>query len=551
LNAVPSVRVLVCCLALLAVQCGTDRRGGAPEPAESAGNASTGSTATGGVAAGGAAGAPGFGDLAFVLEPVFRENDNEAAPQVGIVEVATNRAVTGSVAVSGGGEDWRVSLEPASESHQTALIGLKPDTEYQVTVTVEGEGDELSSEPLTWRTPPLPDDFPKLELVASTPSLMEPGMTLFDDRLSHYLVVVDALGEVRWYFRNDTMTTGHLLARNGHLIFVSGKTELVEIDWRGTTVTRWFASRTAEDLTPPDDAIPVDVSVFRHTVFEMPNGNLLTLSDEVRVIDDYPTSTTDPDAPTTTADVIGDLIVELTREGELEKRISLLDLLDPTRVGRDSTGLGVQDWAHCNAAAYDPASDSYLVSSRHQDAVFKIDRTTESLVWILGNPANWREPWSDFLLTSTGDDFQWPYHQHAVQPVPGGVGLFDNGNYGAPAFAEERETTVSRAVRFAIDEEAMTVSQTFSHTPIADGEPAYANAMGDADLQPETGNTLITSGTLQTSEGRVWGQLLEVSEDTTPVFELTIRGAPDSSLPNTSTFEADRIPDIRFLEDTR
>jgi hypothetical protein len=313
---VPSDRLLLFCFALLTVQCGTVPREVTQDPRDSQGNASAG-----GKPAGGAAGASAFGDLSFAFNPVFRGNENAAAPQVGIVEVATTRAATGSLVVSGGGEDWVVALEPESASHETAILGLKPDTKYEVTVTVQADGDELSSEPLAWRTPPLPDDFPNLELVDAKPSLMEPGMTLFDDRLSRYLVVVDAMGEVRWYFRNHALTTGHLLARNGHPIFVSGKTELVEIDWRGTSVRRWYAARAAEEFQPAPDGIPVDVPLFRHTVFEMPKGNLLTLSDEVRPMDGYPTSTTDADAPTTTAEVIGDVVVELNRDGELEKSI--------------------------------------------------------------------------------------------------------------------------------------------------------------------------------------------------------------------------------------
>ena len=170
------------------------------------------------------------------------------------------------------------------------------------------------------------------------------------------------------------------------------------------------------------------------------------------------------------------------------------------------------------------------------------------------------------LLTPRGDDFEWAYHHHAVEVVPGGVGLFDNGNYRAPAFEEPLPNTFSRAVRFAIDEASMEVSQTWSYWPTTEEGQVYAVAMGDADFQPETNNTLVVSGTLVTADtpSRVWVQLLEVTEDDplhyrpaadlaevtedgTPVFEVDITAQPESSEQNATTFEADRIPDIRFI----
>lgn len=496
----------------------------------------------------GGGGEAGSSELTLFGEASFTGNDNPAAPLVGIFELETNLPAAGSLEVSGGGEEWVLPLEPASASQRKNLLGLKPDTEYAVTARVSHDGAELVTEPLNWRTPALPGNFPKLQLVESDPSRMEPGMTIFDERVRYYLVVVDAEGEVRWFYHTPDIPTGHQLLASGRLVFMAQNYEIIEVDWLGNVTARWHTAG-ATDFTPHEGSIPIDVPSFHHSVHEMPSGNILTLTHDFRTIEEYPTSSTDPDAPTTSVEVRGDAIVEFSRQGAIAKEISVFDILDPTRVGHDSVGPGVPEWAHCNAATYDPASDAYVVSARHQDAVFKVNRETESLVWILGDHANWRQPWSDFLLTPMGDDFEWAYHQHAVQVVPGGVGLFDNGNYRAPAFVEPEPETFSRAVRYTIDESSMTVSQAWSHWPLANGARTWANAMGDADLEPETGNTLIVSGTLQTSgtPSTVWGQLLEVTEGGTPVFELDISAQPDDSQVNTSTFEADRIPDIRFM----
>src|SRR5690606_736792 len=104
------------------------------------------------------------------------------------------------------------------------------------------------------------------------------------------------------------------------------------------------------------------------------------LTTEAREIEDFPTSEDDPAAPTATERVVGSVIVEFTPEGEIVKSISMLDLLDPTRIGRDSLstswanshvprGETARDWDHANAVIYDQPSDAYYVSLRNQDAV--------------------------------------------------------------------------------------------------------------------------------------------------------------------------------------
>jgi arylsulfate sulfotransferase len=431
------------------------------------------------------------------------------------------------VLVSGGDEAWTLLLQSPAVSHEQVILGVKPDTSYEVTVTVANEYDEQVASSLQWRTPALPSDFPRLEFIQSDTSRMEPGMTLFDVRSLHYVIVVDGTGEVRWYYHLDrTCETVRLLA-NGNLIYVSQPDRICEIDWLGNSVACWVAANAAD---APAGAIAVDVEVFHHSVHEMPSGNILALSREHRDIEDYPSSVTDANAPTRTARVGGDVVTEFTRDGQIVKAISLLDLLDPTRVGYNAVSDGQnQDWSHSNSAVYDPDADAYLVSARHQDAVLKIDRETESLLWILGNHANWDTPWQDRLLTPVGEELEWQYHQHSAQiPPGGGVGLHDNGNYGAPAF-EPRQSRPSRAVRYSIDEDQMTVTQVWSYTPVWEGEPLFSGGTSDADWQPTTGNVLITSGTLATNtEPPGWAQIVEVTDDGTVVFELHMLDSPPS-----------------------
>ncbi len=476
--------------------------------------------------------------LGFVVPPRLVPNDNDAAPLAASLSFETTRPAFGSILVSGGGESWLLRLDAEAVVHERVLLGVKPDTDYEVVVRLAAGDDWIVAPPLSWHTPPLPADFPHLLPVSADTDRMAPGMTMFDVRSQLYVVVVDAAGDIRWYYRAPRTSDRYRLLSNGNIIYVSPDSYVTEIDWFGKPVATWYA---AELGVPPRGTIPVSVRGFHHNLDEMPNGNILALCRDVRWIDDYPTSSEDAEAPRARRYVRGDQIVEFTRDGEIAKRYSLFDILDTTRIGPDGD---ITDWTHSNAVIYDAASDAYLVSMRHQDAGIKLERETGALGWILGNHANWRPAWTDKLLTPIGDEFEWPYHQHAVQVTEdGSLMLYDNGVYRAPAYQTPRLPFYSRAVRFAIDEKLMTATQVWSYQPTWGAVPLFAEAMSDADRLPN-GNVLIASGTLTSQRTRPgWAQILEVTNEGDVVFELAVI---DSPMPAT-TFDADRIPDIRYL----
>ena len=105
--------------------------------------------------------------------------------------------------------------------------------------------------------------------------------------------------------------------------------------------------------------------------------NFLTLSMEMRRFEDYPASVRD--ARSAYANLVGDVVLEFEPGGEVVRRFSLLDILDPYRIGYDSLGEGLnvrfpgadngtRDWSHANALVHQPIDDSYIVTVRHQDA---------------------------------------------------------------------------------------------------------------------------------------------------------------------------------------
>ena len=493
-----------------------------------------------------------------IQELAITANPNPSAPLAASVLVRADEPVILRFRIEGGDAEWNVDPEAdlASE-HRLPLLGLRAGTDHHIVVVAsDGAGNETASDPIELRTDPLPDGFPHFVLGESNPELMEPGATLFNlmrwpeegsDTDFGAVVVVDSQGEVIWYYEPDHAVGDARLLPNGNVLYGSGRGGLgIEVDMLGNVVAQWHATGTPKEI--PEGSIGVDTETFHHELLEMPSGNLLTLSSEVRNYDEYPSSTVDFEAPTQFASVIGDVVVEFSRDGRVQRELNLLDILDPLRTGSGSALGGgfwqgvygdvvegpLIDWAHTNAVFFDPATTAFIISARVQDAVVKLDADSGEIVWILGAHDRWSSEWSDYLLTPQGE-LEWPNHQHAPMVTPHEtVLMFDNGtNRDGPA---EREAPASakysRAVEYEIDEDAMTVRQVWAY-----GGPGperfYSSFISDADWLPETEHVLITSGGLITDPsgvateegtGRRSASILEVTHETPAdvVFELTV-----------------------------
>jgi arylsulfate sulfotransferase len=491
----------------------------------------------------------------FPERPQFHLDPNGRTPLSGLLTFTTKEPSVSRITVSDGERRWTIRdfHGPTASAHEQVILGLRPDRNHTLEIVVrEASGTEFPwDEPISFTTAPLPDDLPELTFVDSDPDRMEPGVTVFCVRKSArfgpkdfgYLVAVDALGDVVWlYDAGENLGDFRQLA-NGNIVYLAFDNRAVEIDLLGDVIAQWYAARRWPETHVGSGAIPVDTDTFHHEIFEMPGGNLLTLSTEVREFPDYPTSETDPDAPLETAKVVGDVVVEFSRDGSIVHAWSTFEVCDAYRICYLSLcdywikkGLPeTRDWSHGNAVVHDPNDDSFVVSLRHLDAVIKIDRSSGALKWILGTPGGWREPWSEHLLTPTVP-FDWPYHQHNCEiTADGNIMLFDNGNFRARPFEAKRPATenYSRAVEYAIDAESKTVAQVWSL-----GGPGpdalYSTFISSAARLAETGNVLVNFGGLTSDEdgyptddvatGYGWIRIVEVTHDPEPetLFELII-----------------------------
>ena len=503
---------------------------------------------------------------------------SERVPLAAQATFETTRLATVALEFDDGARRWTVDTgERARTHHVVPILGMRPGRTHVVRVLVTDEnGVTNTSEPFEVTTDPLPHDFPPIDVRVSQPDRMEPGVTLFEptyrpeddsDRDHHLLVAVDDTGEVVWYYKAAQSVSDARRLQNGNLLYRTGRAgPLYEIDMLGNTVSEWHTNGTPEEQVG-SESIHIDTATLHHETFETRSGSILGISTEFRTYDNYPTSDTAPDAPRATAEVLGDVLVEFTRQGELLREVKLLDLVDPYRIGYDSLGWGGAwrtifgdeethprgDWAHANAVVMDESERHVLVSLRQQDAVVKIDWETGQLMWILGNHKDWGPKWQGYLLQPQGD-LLWPYHQHAPTTTPDGtVLMFDNGNYRARPFEEPTppSESFSRAVEYRIDEDNMEVTQVWSFGGPGD-EPFFARFLGDADWMPQTGNVLINYGGLVSDaagtpmvegSGHNWVRIVEVTHDTPAetVFELFI---DDERPAGWSVFRAERLPSL-------
>lgn len=484
-------------------------------------------------------------------------NPNPNVPLVGILTFTSDRPVVPSLYITDGKNEQRVTPDDEPRTnHEILVLGLRPDRMHEVIVTISDErGHESVLDTLQISTPPLPDDFPPIEVSQVQSESMEPGITT----LSIYrwdvpympniewglVMAVDQLGDVLWYFRTPFLPTELRRMKNGNLFLMGHRDgRLWEIDMLGNIVKEWHSAGVIlEELTK--ESIPVETDYFHHDVIELPSGNLMALGVEVQNMDNFPIEYP-PSTKRQNANVVADVILEFERNGNTVRKWPITDILDPRRLGEGSFTNFMYaliyakydplpfDITHSNALYYIEEQDALIISSKHQCAIYKIDMVSGELLWILGDPIGWDKPWSEKLLQPKGD-ITWPCHQHGLEMTPSGnLLLYDNGAERAipPQEPMPEEERYSRAVEYRIDETTGTVEEVWSYD--LDQEHFMSPFVCDADYLPETGNILITDGgrisgpdgelVTELIKGKKWARVFEVTyEDKKKVWELIMK----------------------------
>ena len=510
----------------------------------------------------------------FLSGPAIVKNPNPVVPLAAIISFTTDVKVSVRFQVTRKQQSRTIDFRQQGQTFKLPLLGLQPDSAFAIKVTItDALGASVTApQVLSFTTPPLPANFPPLEVKISKPSEMEPGVILispngaYATKAQPYLLALNAAGEVVWFrSRPSSSATFTRRLKNGNLAYLALGNSAIEMDMLANVVRQWHAANHGQ--TGPAGSIPVKIDAIHHDLYEMPSGNLLLMSKELRTFQDYPTSQKDPNAPKQTSGVVGDVIAEVRPDGAVVNTWSMLDLLDPYRIGYNSLNNNTnvaytkitktaKDWSHANTVIYREEDDTILVSLRHQDAIIKFSRKTGKLIWILGPHDNWKSTHKPYLLQPQGG-MQWQYHQHGLMFTPQGTLLtFDNGKYRAVPFDAVMDPlkSYSRVMEFSIDESKMQIREAWKYGGPGD-EQFFSPAVCDVLWMPKTGNVLVVDGNRWTrpelppadKQNHLWSRLVEVTH-TTPakkVFEVIFDDKSDvTSAINWRIHHGEKLPNI-------
>ncbi|QQX80467.1 aryl-sulfate sulfotransferase [Shewanella sp. KX20019] len=321
------------------------------------------------------------------------------------------------------------------------------------------------------------------------------------DRWS-FVYILDTKGETRWALDTKQLhdvkninkrgiMMGFHQTDNGDIVFGQGQ-KIYRMDMFGKMVFEWDLPRGYQDFSHDMQAMPNGhylvraaktdylrhdgkrVHTVRDHILEMDaTGKLVEVWDLNKILDNM------RDAQLIALDA-GAVCLNIDSD-KLGKKAKI----EPDAPFGDIPGVGAgRNWAHVNSVEYDAADDSIILSLRHQGNV-KIGRDKE-VKWILSPSIGWEGDLADKLLTpvdSDGDkiectekgycadsDFDFTYTQHTTwlngktySDGSTGIVSFDNGDgrhMDQPALPTMK---YSRAVEYKINEDDMTVEQTWEY----------------------------------------------------------------------------------------
>jgi Arylsulfotransferase (ASST)/Cadherin-like domain/RTX calcium-binding nonapeptide repeat (4 copies) len=332
------------------------------------------------------------------------------------LEVFGRAAEGTTVAVDGG--------EPTAAKFN-ATVPLQENQAFSFTTTA-------GSESRSYFVRCLPTDFPvwnyeqlrrpSHELYVVAPNLIGPP--------TQYVVIFDRDGVPVWW---DTEPGGTL--------------QDAKVLPDGTLA--WWNASSGYVIREPDGALVQEVAAVGgftdgHELQQLPNGNFLLITNETREgvdLTEY--------GGTTGEDVEDAVVQEVSPNGDLVWSWSTKGHIGLAETGRWwPTALASpqpRDIIHMNAI--EPVGeDAVLVSTRHTDSIYKIDKATGDIIWKLGGT------WTPKSLKVLGDpEGAYPFGgQHDVRLLPDGtITVHDNNTgLGVPP----------RATRYAIDEANRTAT---------------------------------------------------------------------------------------------
>jgi len=482
--------------------------------------------------------------------PYVIQDPYQANPLSAVIIFETDQPSITQIFVEGKDDlvSFNYTYQQPKTHHEIAVLGLYPDSENTVRITVNTETGDAQSVDLQLKTEALPIDFPTINVEVSQPELMEPGVTLMIPCFeTNYTYLLDANGDVRAYFSYKSFGHGTAMRmlENGRLLVTGDVMKIMPYNMHNLWEMNLLGKVFKEYEIP---------NAIHHDIIELENGDFLATSNNVDMPLNY--------------DTREDVIIQIDRTtGLVTKEHDLRAMLDENRSPYHHFDPNIEnapslDWAHLNSVEFDYDDNGIIASSPIQSAIVKFNSETDEIQWILSAPENWDTEYHDDLLTPLEpEDFEWMWGQHAVKILPDednnpdtiDLLVFDNGQ--VRSYSEESgiapENNYSRAVIYRVDEKKMTVEQLWQYGKER-GSEAYSTFLGSSDYLPETENILSSFGGMLRKDGipvdsiidgvlgkqQIVSRVIEVQQSGEPVFEVFM--TPNNKN-NAETYQARRI----------
>ena len=368
--------------------------------------------------------------------PLVKYNLYLVNPLAAVICFETEEETAVTVTVLGKTAEGNISHTfPKAKKHVLPVVGLYSDYRNKVEIReYRGKSNIVTID--------VPDVFDGKEVIFSmdtTPEYLQDNIILVSPAGEDLAVGFDYAGDARWHMNVPCVFDVKRL-KNGNLIMGSHRVIQMPYYMSGLYEISPCGKIYKEFRLPGG---------YHHDEFEMEDGNLLVLTDDLR------------------SETVEDMCVLVDRNtGGILKTWDYKKFLDPKTVSH-SGSWSDHDWFHNNAVWYDKNTNSLTFSGRHIDAMVNIDFETGGLNWIIGDPEGWPQEMVDqYFFKPVGSNFEWQYEQHACVITPNGdVMCFDNHHYGSKnrdKFLPAKDS-YSRGVRYKINTKDMTIEQVWQY----------------------------------------------------------------------------------------
>jgi arylsulfate sulfotransferase len=483
--------------------------------------------------------------VSAVLKPgvVTRTNQPQVALYTITLPFPGEMSVQFGPTKSYGHTTWVQSTDASPGTISVFVAGMTQKTVYHMAATVVlSNGITVTDTDHTFTTGAASASgaVTGLDLVATTTAgkTPQPGLEMLNPLDS--VVVTDLNANILWWYLAPTPANGYIdgvkslpdgdflmtigaissqpLALGG--VVPSMVNEMREVNLGGDTVKEISIDDLNAELATAtcQECAGLVLQTFHHDVEPLPNGHWLVLSNILRTLSPTtkPPLTVSPPQP-----VLGDVIVDLDENLQPVWAWNEFNHMNPNRQPFAGT---FPDWTHTNAVLYSPSDGNFIISSRHENFILKVNYKNGTgngeVIWHLGEGGN-------FKLIGGTDPTDWMYAQHGpafFSPNTSGVfslGIMDNGDDrifpagNACAVAKPAASCFYTTIPvFRIDEVARTATLTFHQIlPNTPSDNLY-NTFGGNTNSMANGNVEYDVCGINGPGGQSW--VYEVTQEANP-----------------------------------